>query len=218
MPEPLSPNLSRAREQKISELSDHFANDDLTLEDLERRIERVYKAATIADLDVITADLRSAAPVVDPRAGSGRRERSPAPIREAQMQTGYEIPHSRLLAIMSSTRRTGRWAVPRDLTMFAMMSDTKLDLTQASLPVGGIVNIEITAMMASVKIVVPPGMRVINEMHSFMADVRSSGDDFDVDGLMSPQTPVIRLTGTAIMAEIKVKIRRREEPVYDDEE
>ena len=68
MPEPLPPPaLTRAREQKIAELSTHFANDDLSLEDLERRIERVYKAATIADLEAITADLRSSAALVDPR-------------------------------------------------------------------------------------------------------------------------------------------------------
>jgi hypothetical protein len=47
----------------IEQLSAHFANDELTLEDLERRIERVYKATTPAELDRITADLsRSPAP------------------------------------------------------------------------------------------------------------------------------------------------------------
>ena len=58
-PLPLS-SLSRAREQKISELSQAFANDDLSLDDLERRIERVYKAANVVELDEITADLRQA--------------------------------------------------------------------------------------------------------------------------------------------------------------
>ena len=47
---PLPTNLSRARESKIEELSRHFANDDLSLEDLERRIESVYKAANAAEL------------------------------------------------------------------------------------------------------------------------------------------------------------------------
>src|SRR3954468_21585575 len=116
MSEPLPPpSLSRAREQKIGELSEHFANDDLTLEDLERRIERVYKAASVADLDSITADLRSAAPLVEQRPKTSRRDRLP-PVSTglpAETQPSYEIPHSRLLAIMSSTRRVGRWAVPR---------------------------------------------------------------------------------------------------------
>jgi len=223
MSEPLPPpSLARAKEQKINELSEHFANDNLSLEDLERRIERVYKSVSVADLDQVTADLRGMAPLVDQRPKTGKRERLvPSPeLVSAQppVPAGYEIPRSRLLAIMSSTRRVGRWAVPRDLSTFAMMSDTKLDLTNAALPVGGVVHLEITAIMAAVKIIVPPGMRVINEMHSFMADVRSSADEFLPDHLASASTPVIRLTGTAFMSEVKVKVRRREEPVYDEDE
>jgi hypothetical protein len=220
MAEPLPSSLSRAREQKIIELSHHFANDDLSLEDLERRIERVYKAVTVAELETITADLQAAAPLVDVRGAVSPA--NPA-IESRRMPTalppaGYEIPHSRLLAIMSTMRRAGRWAVPRELRMLALMSDTKLDLTQAALPVGGVVNIEITAVMASVKLIVPPGMRVINETHSFMADVRNGADEYDTGALTSPKSPVVRLTGTAFMAEVKVKVRRREEPVYEEDE
>lgn len=215
MSEPLPPpSLARAREQKITELSTHFANDDLSLDDLERRIERVYKAASIADLELITADLRSAAPLVDQRS-SGRGAKL-APIHEtSSVPANIDVPRSRLVAFMSSTRRVGRWAVPRDLRFVAMMSDSKLDLTSASLPIGGVVNIEVTAVMASVRVIVPPGMRVINEMHSFLSDVSSAADEVGSGGATSP---VIRLTGTAFMADMKVKVRRREEPILDDEE
>src|SRR3954471_9553602 len=213
MPEsPPPPSLARAREQKINELSTHFANDDLSLDDLERRIERVYKAISMEDLELITADLRSAAPLVDPRAAA---RGDVSPLRESS--SGMTVPpvRARLVAFMSSTRRVGRWAVPRDLRFVAVMSDSKIDLTSASLPIGGVVNIEITAVMASVRIIVPPGMRVINEIHSVMADVGSNADELD-NGTGS--SPVIRLTGTAIMAEMKVKVRRREEPIYEDED
>jgi len=214
MSEPLPPpSLTRAREQKINELSMHFANDDLSLDDLERRIERVYKAASIADLELITADLRMAAPLVDPRA-SARGDG--VPLHEAPSATRL-VPatRARLVAFMSSTRRVGRWAVPRDLRFVAVMSDSKLDLTNAALPVGGIVNIEITAVMASVRVIVPPGMRVINEIHSVMADVSSNADEVDSG---TDSSPVIRLSGTAFMAEMKVKVRRREEPVFEDDD
>lgn len=221
MAEPLPPpSLSRAREQKIEELSNHFANDDLSLDDLEKRIELVYKAASIAELEAITADLRPAPPLADSRTPA--RSKNKLPVVEpmspvAATTVDYEVPKSRLLAVMSSTRRVGRWAVPRDLGMFALMSDNRLDLTQAALPVGGVVNIEITAIMASVKIIVSPGMRVINEIHSFMADVKSEADELATDGVTRPTTPVIRLVGTAIMTDVKVKVRRREDPIYDDE-
>jgi hypothetical protein len=214
MSEPLpTPLLARAREQKINELSQHFANDDLSLEDLERRLERVYKATSVADLEEITADLRL--PAVIP--GAPRPPVGAAAPEQAMAAAGtpYETPKSRLVAIMSSNRRVGRWAVPRDLDMFALMSDNRLDLTNAALPVGGVVNIHLNAIMAAVKIIVSPGMRVINETHSFMADVQSDADELE-SRLTAPGTPVIRLTGSAVMSEVKVRVRRREQSLDDE--
>src|SRR3954468_21461384 len=113
MSEPLPPpSLSRAREQKIGELSRHFANDDLSLEDLERRIERVYKAASLGELETITADLTLSPPVA---AGAGatpadRVARVAGDSRGlAKPSFAIEVPQQRMLAIMSSTRRVGRW-------------------------------------------------------------------------------------------------------------
>src|SRR5512146_2614030 len=95
------PSLTRAREQKINELSQHFANDDLSLDELERRIELVYKAGSVAELDSITADLR----LTPTSAGM-----TPAPMSpRQQVMTGMEARRGRLLAIMGESRRTGRW-------------------------------------------------------------------------------------------------------------
>src|SRR6185312_17365173 len=97
MAEPLPPpSLARAREQKISELSEHFANDDLSLEDLERRIERVYKASSMVDLEQITADLHLPATLTDRR----QADAGMTPIREApqaNLPANFEVPRSRLL-------------------------------------------------------------------------------------------------------------------------
>jgi hypothetical protein len=220
MAEPLPPLSPRAREAKIDELSRHFANDDLTLEDLERRIERVYKAVTTADLEAITADLRTAGL---PSSGGALPARSARNAARADAQNGgFVVPSAadarptRLLAIMSTTRRLGRWSVPRELDVLALMSDTRLDLTSAAMP-GGVVTVHVNAIMASFRIIVPPGMRIINQMHSFMADVRSTADEILPDETVSHDAPIIRLTGTACMADVKITVRRREDPVFDDD-
>lgn len=208
------PSLARAREQKINELSIHFANDDLSLEDLERRIEQVYKAGSVADLEKITADLKLAvaapaetqAPVSAGRR-SGAKANLPATIQGS----------ARLLSLMSSTRRVGRWVVPQRLDVVAIMSDTKLDLTHAVMP-SGVMDFEIRAVMASLKMIVPPGVRVLVDTHSVMSNVRSRADEFDADVPPSATAPVIRLTGFALMADVNVVVRRREDPVYDDDE
>ena len=203
----LTPPLSRAREQKITELSSHFANDDLTLEDLERRIERVYKAVTLSELDAITADLTG-----------GSQPGTAATLRasNALRAPGTYVPdNGRILSIMGESRRMGRWQVPQRLDVVCVMSDMKIDLTQAVMP-AGIVEIDMRVVWAACKLVVPPGMRVINEVHSIMASVQSKADD------ASPTpggtfAPTIRLTGLALMSEVKVVVRRREDPVSDEE-
>src|SRR5471030_1978788 len=147
-------SLSRAREEKINELSTYFANDDLSLEELERRIERVYKSASVTELETITADLKhaSAAPDDYSRAKLARSTPSSFPVRP-------ELESGRVLSIMSSTLRVGRWAVPRRLEVVGIMTDAKIDMTHASLP-NGLIEIDLKVIMASFKLVVPPNMRV----------------------------------------------------------
>jgi Cell wall-active antibiotics response 4TMS YvqF/Domain of unknown function (DUF1707) len=205
------PSLARAREQKINELSVHFANDDLSLEDLERRIEQVYKAGSVAELESITADLT-------------RAMTPPAPMQAAKTRgtsgriTGQvAVQGTRLLSLMSTTRRVGRWVVPAKLDVVAVMSDTKLDVTHAVMA-SGMTEFEIRAVMASLKMVVPPGVRVIMDMHSIMSSVHSRADEFDADVPPSASAPVIRLTGYSFMADVQVVVRRKEEPILNDDE
>lgn len=206
------PSFARAREQKIEELSSHFANDDLSLEDLERRIERVYKATNLAELEAITADLRAVAPAAGSQVARPTDASRPSAVAVALPET----QETRLLAIMGETRRMGRWAVSQRTRVLAVMSDTKLDLTQAVLP-AGIVDLHVSAVMSNVKITVPEGMRVINEMHAIMASVNSNADELPRPGDREGLLPVVRLTGTAFMAEVRVRVRRREYLGEDDE-
>ena len=74
MPSPPSPeqrpivSLTDERERVIQLLSEHFANDRLSLDELEARMDLAYKASSVGDLQRLTADLPSAttAPVPAP--------------------------------------------------------------------------------------------------------------------------------------------------------
>lgn len=207
---PPVPSLARAREQKISELSQYFANDDLTLDELERRIERVYRAANVLELEEITADLRTTAPTsagaMPPARGDAR---AVAPI-SAPAQ-------SRIFAFMGENKRLGRWQVPQRLEVRSIMSDTRLDLTQAVLS-PGVTEIHLRGFWSACKIIVPHGMRVINEMHAIMASVTSKAHEMDPPGAKQTGGPIIRLTGRAIMSEVKVVVRTVEGVIDDDED
>lgn len=178
-------SLAQARERAIDTLSQHFAHDHITLDELERRLELAYRAGSVAEVRALVSDLESTP-------GAGAEPASvPAPI----------VPdHERIVSVMSENRRRGVWAVPQRLDVVAVMADSTIDLTQATLP-SGIIDIRVKALMAAVKIIVPPGVRVANRVGAFMGSVNVRPDDAPT----RPELPVIRLTGWAVMAEVVLK-------------
>lgn len=188
-------SLADERERVIQRLSEHFANDRLSMEEMEQRMELVYKATTAAELLRLTADLPSGESVATP----------PALVPEALAPPDRD----RVLAIMSETRRRGAWLVPQRLDVLAVMSDTTIDLTQAALPTG-IIDIHVRSLFAAVKIVVPPGLQIVNRINSLMSSVHGGAEPSDASGSAWRQGTVVRLSGWALMAEVQTKVRRRE--------
>ena len=63
-------SLPAERERTIEELSLHFAHDNLTLEELERRLELAYRATSVAELRTLTSDIKAATREPEPSARS----------------------------------------------------------------------------------------------------------------------------------------------------
>jgi hypothetical protein len=189
-------SLDRERERTISLLGDHFAQDNLSLEELELRIERAYRARDLPALRELLKDL----PTAEDKAVAPR---SSAPARDMFVQE-----EGRIVSIMSQTGRRGVWHVPRSLDVWSVMSETSLDLTQAVLS-PGVTELDLHGIMTSIKIVVPPGVRVVMQAGSFMAEVTDLTDDPPPPPVGSG-APVLRITGFVFMAELKVTVRRRE--------
>ena len=190
-------SLADERERVIQQLSEHFANDRLSVEELETRMELAYKASSSADQQRLTADLSSvaAAPV-------------PAPLPAEELAV-MAPDRERLVSVMSETRRLGAWIVPQRLDLIALMSDTTIDLTQAALPTG-IIDIHVRSICAAVKIVVPPGIQVVSRLSSLMSSVRGGGEPNVGGGEEWKTGTVVRLSGWVLMAEVQTKVRRRE--------
>lgn len=190
-------SMQQERERTIDLLGQHFAQDNLSLEDLERRIELAYRASDVAALRALTKDLPAPG-----TPGQVAVRPSAAPVPEV-----FAPASGRIMSIMGQTKRHGVWQPPRDLRVVSIMSETTLDFTEAQLA-PGVTEVELSAVMAQVKIVVPPGVRVVTEASAFMAEVNDNAVDPPPVG---SGAPVIRITGWVFMAELKVTVRRREE-------
>jgi hypothetical protein len=207
VPEQMPPS-SRARspapESAKALLTDRFADDTQTVDEFEARLERLNAARTSEELDAVMRDLvdvrradsRPSAPAgmgayAAPAAYDPMAARAPAAPRDG-----------RVYAILSNAQRTGRWVVPGFLDVDVVMGDVMIDLREASLPMGDC-EIAVFAFMGAAKVLVPPGVFVDEAVSSFMGTVRNDAAD---DARQAPGTARVRLTGTAVMAEINVRV------------
>ena len=192
---PLS--LERERELTVELLSQHFAVDNLTIDELDRRMEQVYRAASVAALRDITRDL----PTVGSADASSAQRHVVAPLDP------FPSEHARIVSIMSETKRQGLWQLPRKLDVWSIMAETRLDLTEAQLG-EGVTEMRLHGLMCAVKIVVPPGVRVVMQASAVMSSI---DDDLGDQPPVGSRAPVLRVTGRLVMGELKVSTRRRED-------
>lgn len=192
---PLVPSAVR-REEIVQALCAHFANDHLSVEDLEARLDRVYKAESLAELDAVLADL--------PAIGGA------APAGEG-LQTGVpEVPgRGMIMAVLSGARRHGRWVVPRHLRVVAFLGGAHLDLRDAVLA-PGVTEIEVFAFMGGVEITVPAGVRLESIGTAFMG-----GIDIGAGAGGAGSGPVVRVSGFVLMGGVDAKQALPEGAVLD---
>lgn len=110
--------------------------------------------------------------------------------------------HDGSVTILSKIVRTGVWSLPRHLRVASFMAQVDLDLTQIQIA-PGTSEIEVLCIMGQVNILAPHGLNVECAGQAVMGQFRIRRTS---DAVASPEAPVVRITGTAIMGEVKVKV------------
>jgi hypothetical protein len=191
--------LDTARSRVVDLLSSHFAHDGIPVEELDRRLDLAYQARSLPDLEALVRDVPRA-----PAALARISTAVPAHAGDAAYDAAYDEPEGeseRILAIMAETHRTGLWVVPRRLEVVSVMSETVLDLRQASL-LAGVTDITVSGLMTQLTLIVPPDVRVVNRLMAFMATARDRTAREPDPG---PGAAVIRVSGWVMMSEVVIK-------------
>jgi len=188
--EPARLRVSDAERFQVAEVLRQAAGEGrIDLDELDERLEATFAAKTYADLVPITADLPAAgAPVV--RRPAGHVVAGPA--------------YTSTFAMMSETRRSGPWQVGPLHAAFALMGGVVLDLRQAVFA-SREVTIKASALMGSVDVIVNPQTVVICDGIGFMGEYRESRARTEAQ--TSPESPVVRVKGLAMMGRVNVKRR-----------
>jgi Domain of unknown function (DUF1707)/Cell wall-active antibiotics response 4TMS YvqF len=185
-------DLELDRERVIQTLCTHFANDNLSTEELELRCEHAYKAGSSAELRALVAGLPALPPEV---AGS-------TPMYGVAPAGRTEPEEKRHVVIMSTIRKKGQWTPARYNKVVCLMGNAKFDLREALL-LHGETHFELNIVMGEVELLVPPGLRVECDGTAFMGEF----DDSHSEGFAPPDAPVIRVTGSVLMGAARIKTR-----------
>ena len=183
-----------AREKVVQDLGDHFAQDRLTLDEYERRVQEAYRTPSNQALLALTSDLALPVPV----AAAGTQ---PAVRANALAPTSKRAPKW-LFALMSGVVRRGRWVVPAKIRAIACMGGVEIDLRDATLT-ATVTEITVLALMGGVVVTVPPGVRLESDGFAIMGGFE---DQLREPASHDPDAPVVRVRGLAIMGGVETKV------------
>ena len=180
-------SLDSARERVVERLSTHYARDQLTLEELESRLERVYAARSMDAIESVLAGLPAIGPTAAPST-------SVASVKRPRSRT--------FMAVMSGVVRRGAWMVPKHIHAVAFMGGVELDLREAIID-PQVTEISVLAVMGGVVVTVPPNVRLESDGFAFMGGFE---DQLKQPASGDPNAPVVKLTGFAFMGGVEVRV------------
>ncbi|MFD8799448.1 DUF1707 SHOCT-like domain-containing protein [Streptomyces atroolivaceus] len=191
-PAPAGIRASDADRDRIADiLREAMAEGRLTAEEHAERVDLVYRAKTVGELEPLVQDL-------------------PAPggtARQAASSYGYGPEGTpgaaeNLVAVFSSSTRKGRWRVGGRTNAFALFGSVEMDLTEALFG-QRLTVINATSIFGSVEVRVPENI-----------SLRGSGTgvfgNFEVDTLESadPEAPVVVVNGYSVFGSVEAKPKR----------
>jgi hypothetical protein len=178
------------REATIQQLCRHFANDLLTTQELDARLEAAYRAASAEELRALTANLPVPAPQApDPGA-------FPEPVPSAHRK-------GRVTSVFASVHKRGDWEPPEHLRATSIFGELKLDFREARIR-PGVTHVHVFAKFGTVNIIVPPGVFVDCDGSAFFGEF---SERIELMPAAGADAPTLRITGMAIFGEVKVETR-----------
>jgi hypothetical protein len=186
--------ISDADRHRVAELLREAAGEGrLDIDELDERLEAAYAAKTYGDLVPLTADL--------PLGAQHHRLAETPPNGPPGVPA---IRYDTSVAIMAGTSRKGLWEVGPTHTAVAIMGGVEMDLRQARFTTRETV-IRAFGIWSGIDIYVNAHTRVIVDGVAIMGGFDQERDRVQPE--LGPDSPLVRVTGFALMAGVTVQRR-----------
>ncbi|MFI1964080.1 DUF1707 domain-containing protein [Streptomyces pathocidini] len=170
-------------------LREALAEGRLTADEHAERIDRVYRAKTVGELEPLVRDL----PAV-----SGAH---PRPAYAATL-SGAPDADENLVAIFSASTRRGRWRIARRTHAFAFFGSVEIDLTEALFEHPE-VHVRATSIFGSVEIRLPENITLRGSGTGIFGSV-----EVETQESADPRAPVVVVSGHAVFGSIEARPKR----------
>ncbi|WP_282697003.1 DUF1707 domain-containing protein [Streptomyces sp. CC208A] len=193
---------SDADRDRIAEiLAEALAQGRLDAAEHAERVEAVYRAKTMGELEPIVRDLPATdGPSGAPAGGAAGARTEPVPA--AYGPEDVEGNADQLVAVFSSTTRKGRWRVARRTNAFSIFGNIEIDLTEAIFA-QPLTTINATSIFGNVEIRVPENISLRGTGTGILGN-------FEVTSLegVDPQAPLVVVNGYAVLGNVEARPKR----------
>jgi hypothetical protein len=182
----------------VDALCEHFANDVMSVEEFEKRVDAAHKAASVDELKALLRDLPGAAvPAVR------GPETAPVPKLEHPVTAAAHVrDREYMVAVLGGSTRKGSWSPARRNYAVAVMGGCELDFREARLG-PGTTDLRVFALWGGIEIIVPPGLNVESQGIGLLG-----GFDYVTDSTLGdPNAPTLRISGLACMGGVEISVR-----------
>lgn len=200
-------SLDQTRQVTIDALCEHFANDVMTVEEFERRVDLAHEATGVEGLKELLRDLPGGdLPAV------AHHDTVAAPTGGVSLTAAANVKDQQfVVAVLGGGGRSGRWQAARKNYAVAVCGGAELDFRDAIMG-PGVTEVQVFTLWGGVEIVVPPGLNV--ESHGIAL---LGGFEYMADQSVAPDPngPTLRITGLAVMGGVEVSVRLPGESARD---
>lgn len=178
-------SIEELREKTVKRLEKAYAHGEISLDELEKRIEVAVNTSISSDLEKLVSDLKEET-------------------RESAHEDVYtDEPEETIMGVLSGIQRKGRWKPSRFSKIMVFLGSVELDFTEAELR-PGVTEFEYFCALGGIELRVPEGVNVELSGLPILAGIENK-----LSTQSHPGNPIIRLHGTAFMAGIEIKPPKR---------
>jgi len=212
------------RDEVVEMLTACYGENLLELEEFERRVTEVEKATSLEEIDLLILDLPNSflknltlfekeelktlsnikdtsTTLSNPKENkeSKKSSISNSNFNSRKGKLGLRKNSQKSVAILGERRLSGDLIKSNELYFVAIMGSVRADFS--TIEISEDIFIKVTAIMGEIRITVPKNVKVIFDVTPIMGEAKA---DKGVNSEIDENSPVIRITGTAIMGEIRV--------------